>query len=73
MLAEVNAKSLTVEIGACAQHRRTGARLARDIGEGIRRIGHDEGVPHWPPPADPLHDLAIDRLVPGEVTPVERG
>src|SRR5262249_43543004 len=51
MLAEVNAKWLTVEIGACAQHRRTGARLARDIGEGIRRIGHDEGVPHWAPPA----------------------
>jgi hypothetical protein len=42
MLAEMNAKPLAVEVCTGAQHHHARARLARDIGEGIGRIGHHE-------------------------------
>ena len=43
-LAQVNSKSLAVEIRACAQHHRAGARLARHVGDPFptstrRRLG----------------------------------
>src|SRR5215471_7596755 len=60
VLAEVNAKSLAVEICTCAQHHRPGARLARDIGERIGWIGHDEKYRVGLRPHDPWHDIAID-------------
>src|SRR5215471_11550654 len=63
MHSEVNAKPLAVEIRTCAQHRRAGARLARDIGERIRRIGQHEKYRVGLRPHDPRDDIAIDRGV----------
>ena len=60
MLAEVNAKALAVEIGICAQHRRPGRRLARDVGERIGRVGDHEKHGIGLRPYDPRDDIAID-------------
>jgi len=60
VLAEVNAKALAVEIGTSAQHRCAGARLARDVGERIGRVGDHKKHRVGLRPHDPRHDVAID-------------
>src|SRR5262249_31278081 len=63
ILGEVNAKSLAVEIRACAQHRGARARLARDIGERVGRIGHRQKDGIGLRPHDLRYNIAINLRV----------
>ena len=60
VLAEMDAKPLTVEVGAGAQHGSLRAGHARHVGQRIRWVRHDQQHRFGLGGHDLRHDLAID-------------
>ncbi|MGY3505189.1 hypothetical protein ACVWYJ_005808 [Bradyrhizobium sp. USDA 4471] len=63
MLCQMHAEAQAVEEGAGAQHAIMPRADARDIGERIGRIGHDQDDRVWRRPHDAGNDFAIDPAV----------